>query len=100
MSESIPGRRAEIINLLRLLASEPAQLDYEKDVFNVDIIAELRCMWFDDQYHPEDAFFRSCFTADELTALAGFDRFYTERKHLLPPSEGTVRTWAEQSCLA
>lgn len=90
---SIPNRKPEIVDLLRLLASEDEQLAYERDVPHVDITAELRCMWFDDQYHPDNAFFCSCFTPDELAALAEFDRFYEERKHQLPPSEGTVRTW-------
>ena len=93
MPESIPNRKPVIVDLLRLLASESEQLDYERRVPHVDITAELLCMWFDDQHHPDDAFFRSCFTPDELAALAEFHRFYDERSEQLPESQGTVRTW-------
>ena len=93
LSHEVSNRRPYIIDLLQLLASEEEQLAYERNVPHVNITAELRCMWFDDQCHPDDSFFVSCFTPDELGALAEFDRFYGERKAQLPPSEGTVRTW-------
>ena len=93
MPYEISDRRPHIVELLQLLASEEEQLDYEKNVPHVNITAELRCMWFDDHYHPDNAFFASCFTPDELAALAEFHRFYDEQKHHLPPSKGTVRTW-------
>jgi hypothetical protein len=93
MTQTIPNRKPEIIEVLRLLASEERQLAYERDVPHVDITAELLCMWFDDQYHPDDAFFVSCFSAAELAALAEFHRSYSERHHQLPESQGTVRTW-------
>jgi hypothetical protein len=93
MPVEIPNRKPHVIELLKLLASEERQLAYERDVPHVDITAELRCMWFDDQYHPDDAFFISCFTADELASLADFHRFYDERSQCLPESQGTVRTW-------
>jgi hypothetical protein len=93
MSQTIPSRKPQIIEILELIASEEQQLSYERNVPHVDITVELLSMWFDDQYHPDDAFFRSCFTADELAALAEFQRFYDERCKKLPESEGTVRTW-------
>jgi hypothetical protein len=93
MSGQIPNRKPEIIDVLRLLASEDEQLAYEREVPHVNITTELLCMWFDDQYHPDDAFFRACFTTDELLALAEFNRFYDERTKSLPASQGTVRTW-------
>ena len=79
--------------ILSLLASEEAQLDYEKNVPYVNITAELVCMWFDDLYHPDESWFRAEFTEDELTALAEFNRFYDDREKQLPESRGTVRTW-------
>lgn len=97
MSNQIPNRKPEIIDLLQLLSSEDEQLGYERDVPHVNITAELLCMWFDDQYHPDDAFFQSCFTRDELLALAEFDKFYDERTQHLPPSAGTVQTWLNSS---
>ena len=93
MSNQIPNRKPHTIDLLSLLASEDRQLAYERNVPHVDITAELCCMWFDDQYHPDDAYFVSCFTADELSALAQFHRFYDDRKRQLPESCGTVQTW-------
>ena len=93
MSNQTPNRKTHIIELLGLLASEEQQLDYEKNVPHVDITAELVCMWFDDQYHPDYAGFTSSFTPDELAALAEFHKFYDEREKKLPESQGTVRTW-------
>ena len=93
MPQTIPNRKPQIIEILGLIASEEQQLAYERDVPHVDITAELLCMWFDDQYHPGDAFFRSCFTEDELAALAEFHQLYDERSKRLPASRGTVRNW-------
>ncbi len=93
MSKQTPNWKANIVELLQLLASEDEQLAYEKNVPHVDITAELVCMWFNDQYHPDSAGFISCFKPDELAALAEFHRFYGERDKRLPESNGTVRTW-------
>lgn len=95
MTVQTPNRRTQIIELLRLLASEELQLAYERDVPHIDVTAELLCMWFDDQYHPNNALFSSCFTADELVALADFHQVYSARSDQLPESEGTVRTWLD-----
>src|ERR1041384_362620 len=92
-ADKIPDRRPMIIDLLRLLSSGQEQLAYEAKVPIADVPAELLCMWFDDQYHPQDPFFRSCFTAGELEALARFHEFYDQRHKSLPKSQGTVRTW-------
>jgi hypothetical protein len=93
MPVEIPNRKPQIIELLRMLASEERQLAYERNVPHVDITAELVCMWFNDFYRPDDAFFQSCFTKDELAALAEFHRFYDEQERILPESVGTVRAW-------
>ncbi|HRH37822.1 MAG TPA: hypothetical protein PK760_05725, partial [Flavobacteriales bacterium] len=93
MSGASPDRKPVIIDLLDLIASEERQLTYEHDVPHVDITNELVCMWFDDLYHPDDAFFVSCFSTDELIALGEFHLFYDQRDELLPESKGTVRTW-------
>ena len=93
MNGVIPDRKPVVIELLQLLASEEEQLTYERNVPHVDITAELVCMWFDDTYHPDDAFFASCFSPDELAALAESHLFYDQRNDRLPESKGTVRTW-------
>ena len=85
--------RNQVVELLRLLASEDLQLAYEQDVPHVDITVELVCMWFDDRYDPQQRHFDSCFTSAELSALDEFHRFYDERLGRLPESQGTVRTW-------
>ncbi len=85
--------RQQIIELLDLLRSEEEQLEYERNVPHVDITNELLCMWFDDQYNPKFRDFDSCFTREELAALAEFHQFYDERVSKLPSSQGTVRTW-------
>jgi len=86
-------RRKQVIELLQLFASEEQQLAYERDVPHVDITVELVCMWFDDQYHPRQRHFESCFSPNELAALDEFHRFYDDRVDRLPESLGTVRTW-------
>lgn len=93
VGEPIPDRKPVIIDLLQLLSSENEQLAYETNVSHVDITVELICMWFNDLYWPDDEFFISCFTQDELNALAQFDQYYRDRKSQLPESQGTVRTW-------
>jgi hypothetical protein len=90
---NISSRRKEIIELLQLFASEEQQLAYERDVPHVDITAELVCMWFDDQYAPQQRDYKGCFTPAELAALEEFHRLYDERVARLPESQGTVRTW-------
>jgi hypothetical protein len=85
--------RKGIIDLLQLFASEEQQLAYERDVPHVDITAELVGMWFDDQYHPNQRHFESCFSPAELAALEEFDKFYGMRVDRLPESKRTVRTW-------
>ncbi len=88
MATEIPDIYLRMINLLRLLSSGQEQLSYQADV-----PAEPLCMWFDDQYHPDDPFFRSSFTADELEALAEFHRYYDKHSRVLPEARGTIRTW-------
>lgn len=97
MNQTLPAWKPLILELLQLLASEERQLVYERNVPHVDITAELVCMWFDDTYHPDDAFFTSCFSSDELAALAEFHLFYDQRNDRLPESKGTVRTWLADS---
>ena len=89
------SRRKQTIKLLQLFASEEQQLAYERDVPHVDITTELVCMWFDDQYHPKQRQFDSCFTPTELAALDEFHQFYDVRVDKLPESRGTVRTWLD-----
>src|SRR5262252_3172902 len=93
MPRTIPDRKPQIIEILELLASPEQQLAYERNLPHVDTSAEMLCMWFDDHYRPDDMFFSSCFTADELAVLAEFHRFYEERSKELPESRGTIRTW-------
>ena len=85
--------RGQIVDVLQLLASEERQLAYERDVPHVDITAELVCLWFDDQYHPDNAAFRDSFTADELDTLAKFHAFFEVHRLQLPEGKGTIRTW-------
>ncbi len=79
--------RKNLVGLLRLLSSEAEQLAYQQVVPYVNVPEELLCMWFNDLYHPEDPFFRSCFTQPELNAMARFNQFYSEKKQILPYAE-------------
>ncbi len=93
MGKEIADRRPVIEELLELLSSSEQQLQYEADVPVAFIPDELVCMWFDDHYHPEDAFFRSCFTPDELEALAAFDSLYRREVDTLPEPIRGISTW-------
>jgi len=93
MVSTPPPWRAVVIEQLETLASENEQLQYERNVSHVDITAELVCGWFDDSYHPGDIRFRSCFTDEELAALAEFNAVFKSCIPRLPKRTGTVRTW-------
>ncbi len=73
--------------------SAAEQREYERKVPHVDITVELICGWFDDAFHPEDARFRSLFTADEWGALMKFHKVFDNARKDLPESGGTVETW-------
>src|SRR5215831_2110733 len=85
--------KRQIFDVLRLISSEREQLDYEQDVPQADVPAELLCCWFDDYYHPSDPHFRSFFSPRELEILASFNNVYDLESKALPPSTGTVRPW-------
>ena len=85
--------KAVILEQLETLASEAKQLEYERSVSHVDVTPELVCGWFDDSYHPEAPAFRACFSSLELQALSEFNSVYEKNRHVLPPSNGTVKTW-------
>lgn len=93
MDEESPDPRPVIEELLELLSSPEQQLQYEADVPVAFVPDELVCMWFDGHYFPDDPFFRSCFTPDELEVLAAFSSLYQRELDRLPePIEG-ISTW-------
>ena len=92
MSKQTPNWREIIIEVLGILASEEEQLTLEKNMPALDIMPVVVNMWY-GQYHPNDAGVNSCFTPDELTALAEFHRFFNERYQKLPERRSTVRNW-------
>jgi hypothetical protein len=77
--------RANIINLLNLIASESDQLDYQR-LAPVNVANELVNQWFDDFYHPTYEQFKSEFSDEELASLAEFDAYYGARDAVLPDS--------------
>lgn len=100
MKDSKPGQesiRSRIIALLQILSSEALQLEYEKNAPNIDITAEIVCMWFDDHYHPGSQRWADQFSDNELESLAEFHRYFDTRIQALPESKGTVLTWSNDS---
>jgi hypothetical protein len=94
--------RANIINLLNLIASESDQLMYQKQA-PVNVANELVNQWFDDFYHPKDEQFRSEFSDEELASLEEFDAYYDARDTVLPNSLDAMlktKTWREVMALA
>ncbi|MES2899553.1 MAG: hypothetical protein V4723_07480 [Pseudomonadota bacterium] len=77
--------RANIVNLLNLIASESDQIDYQKRA-PVNVASELVDQWFGDFYHPRDEIFKSEFSDEELASLRSFNVYYETRFATLPDS--------------
>ena len=75
-------------DLLRLIADPERQLGYERDVPIANVPAELVSMWFDDHYHPDEAWFEEIFSSDERDVLARFSDRYEQRVPGLPSQRG------------
>lgn len=89
--------RANIINLLNLIASQSDQLEYQQ-LAPVNVANELVNQWFDDFYHPTDEQFRREFSRQELSSLDEFHTRYETRLSKLPNSLGRMletRAWRE-----
>lgn len=89
--------RANIINVLNLIASQSNQLEYQK-LAPVNVANELVNQWFDDFYHPTDEQFRREFSSHELASLNEFHTRYEIRLSLLPNSLDRMletRAWRE-----
>ena len=89
-------------DLLELISDFSAQRKYEQDVPIANVPAELVCMWFDDQYHPDSTRFSDAFSSRERAALADFSAYYGARKRVLPMSTGVdslqaTQEWADVS---
>lgn len=86
--------------LLELIGDLDQQRQYKRDVPIANVPAELICMWFDDHYRPDQAWFPEAFSSRERLTLADFSAFYEERLSMLPTQEG-IKTlqatpeWAE-----
>ena len=77
--------RANIINILNLIASESDQLAYQ-NLAPVNVANELVNQWFDDFYNPTDKQFKSEFSDEELASLREFNAYYEARDAVLPDS--------------
>jgi len=90
--------RTSIKELLELLASEEAQVEYEKSVPTANVPAELVCMWFDDSYHPSSPQHIEAFSKAERDILAAFNEMYDARVESLPATLSGMHAsqqWAE-----
>lgn len=89
--------RANIINVLQLIAAPTDQLRYQANA-PVNVANELVNQWFDDFYQPTSPQFASEFSSRELEQLTEFNRFFDERVSLLPGSLAEmlkVAAWSE-----
>lgn len=82
--------RMSILDLLRLLSDSDRQIAYERDVPIASVPAELFCMWFDDQYHPESDLFTAAFTPRERAILAAFHQRFEAASDCLPQNFRSV----------
>ena len=98
--QEIADTRENFRDLLTLISDAEAQIHYERTVPIANVPAELVCMWFDDNYHPESDWFPQCFSAKEQEILADFHDFYDERVGALPDGGAVeqlhkLREWQE-----
>lgn len=77
-------RRENLIELLDLLADTDKQIDYAKLVGDETAIGEMICMWFDDQYNPDNTIYASVYTDKELAALKKFNDYYASIADIIP----------------
>lgn len=82
--------RNSIIEILDLLGDYESQIDYGKAVGDYIAIQEMVCMWFDDNYHPENENFAKAFSKKELIKLKEFNDFYEMIYNKIP--DQNIRT--------
>jgi hypothetical protein len=82
--------RNSIIEILDLLGDYENQIDYGKAVGDYIAIQEMVCMWFDDNYHPENENFVKAFSKKELIKLKEFNDFYEKIYNKIP--DQNIRT--------
>jgi hypothetical protein len=70
MSAQSHKNRTAVIEQVELLARASAQIDYEKNVPNAFVVAELIEQFVTDLYHPKNPDFVEAFNEDELKELA------------------------------
>lgn len=87
-----PQCRQSVIAVLGVLSSSQKQLAYERDVPSIPVTDELLSMWFDDTYLPDSPAFQKSFSAQELLALADFNKFFDEHIEDLQ-DKGRVSDW-------
>jgi hemerythrin-like domain-containing protein len=62
--------RDRVIELVELLSSASAQMQYERDVPQVDVASEMISMYADDFFHPKSEDFLMAFSEPEIKDLA------------------------------
>ena len=65
--------RDNVLEILRLLASPEAQLDYQRRVPIAHVSAELFCQWADDTFSADDSRLQALFSPPEWAALLAFN---------------------------
>jgi len=94
VTEPTADSRTAILDLMKIIANEEQQLDFEKAAPpQVNITEEIFVLWFNELYRPDDPAFACCFNQDELSDLAEFNQYLKDRKQHLPDSHGTIHTW-------
>jgi hypothetical protein len=97
------AHRANIINILQLIASPADAVEYQRRAPGVNVAGELVNQWFDDFYHPGSPEFEAAFSHGELTELDCFSRFFDDRVNTLPDELTSMLAspgWQQVSTLA
>jgi len=89
-SKQSKSLRNNIIDILDLLGDYEAQTDYAKKVSDSIAIHEMICLWFEDNYNPDNINLINEFSENELVMLKDFNDYFDTISDSLP--KDNVRT--------
>ena len=91
--------KSNIVETLQVIASAERQFEYEKNVPEAQVPAELFCMWFDDNYHPNSADFSASFSSEELKDLSIFNAAFDKLGENVPTDKGVLGLQSDSNWL-
>ncbi len=84
--------RSNFLELLALISNKVAQIEFQDQLPDSNIFAEIISMWFDDTYYPEASWFEQAFAPDERAVLQEFNALFESKVKDLPNS-ADIHIW-------